>query len=56
MGLNHTVHPLMNVSSSWKVVFSQDQRLRERNLQHLEMKYYLRQKLFPLQVNLLFIH
>ena len=28
MGLNSTVHPLMNVSLSWKVVFIQDGRIR----------------------------
>ena len=56
MGLNLTVHPLMNISTSCKVVFSLDQRFRERNFHHLEMNSYLHQKLFPWQVALFFIH
>ena len=46
MGLNQNVHPLMNVSLSWKVVLIQDQIIRERNLHHLAMNSYLHQKLF----------
>ena len=55
MGLNITVHPLMNISTSCKVVFSLDQIFRERNFHHLEMNSYLHQK-NPWLIALLFIH
>ena len=46
MGLNHTVHTLMNFSPSWKFVFSLDQRFREINFHHLAMNSYLHQIYF----------
>ena len=56
MGLNHTVHPLMDVYLSWKIVFSLYKRIREIYFHHLEMNSYLHQEIFHWKVALLFIH
>ena len=55
MGLNPNIHPLMNNSISWKVVFIQDGRISWRHFHHLEMKSYLHQKISPWQITILFI-
>ena len=55
-GLNHTVHPLMIVCLSWKVVFVQDKKTRVRHFHNFAMNSYPHQKIFPWKISLLCIH
>ena len=56
MGLNHTVHTLMNVYPSWKIVFSINKRRRGRYFHHLAIISYFHQEIFHWKVSLFFIH
>ena len=47
MILIHTVHPFMNLSISWKVVFIQDKRIIRRHFHNLAMNSYLHPKKNP---------
>ena len=55
MGLNIIVHPFMNVSPSWKIVFSLVQIIREKYFHHLATNYYLHQEILHWNIALLFI-
>ena len=56
MGLNTTVHPLMNNSLNLRVVFIRDVRIRLRHFHHLAMDSYLHQKILLWQIVILCIH
>ena len=56
MDFNHIVHPLMNVSSSWKNVFSVEKIIREIYFHHLAMNYYLHQEILHWKFALFFIY
>ena len=56
IGLSHTVHPIMHVSLSWKVVFIQDGRIILIYFYHLAMNSYLHQIIFPWELAILCIH
>ena len=47
MGLSPNVHPLMNGSLSWNVVFIQGGIISRRNFHHLKMNSYLHKKISP---------
>ena len=55
MGLSLNVHPLMNDSLSWKVIFNQDRRISRKHFYHLAMNSYLHQKISPWKITMLCI-
>ena len=55
MGLYPNVHPWMNDSLSWKVIFLQGGRISRRHFHHLAMNSYPNQKISPWQTTILCI-